>query len=75
MGKIKTILYDELIDETPDRNANRVRLYEAPNGEVTLHFRNLKVVLHTPEEINEWKHGFQTALQKLDETSGSKRLV
>lgn len=75
MGKVLRTIYDELIPETPDRNANRVRLYEAPNGEVTLHFRNLKVVLHTPEEINEWKHGFQTALQNLNETRGNERLV
>lgn len=67
MGKVLTTLYDELIDPIPDRNANRVRLYKAPNEEVTLHFRNLKIVLHTPEEINEWKHGFQTALQNLGE--------
>lgn len=65
MGKVLRTIYDELIPEIPDRNANRVRLYEAPNGEVTLHFRNLKIVLHTPEEINEWKHGMQTALQNL----------
>lgn len=62
MGVVKKTIYDALIPETPDRNANRVRLYEAPNGEVTLHFRNLKIVLHTPEEIAEWKQGFKEAL-------------
>jgi hypothetical protein len=65
MGKIKTTFVDELIPESSDRNSNRLRVYKAPNDEVTIHFRNFKIVLHTPEEIQEWKEGFKTALENL----------
>lgn len=65
MGKVAKTYFDGLISETPDRNANRLRVYEAPNGEVTIHFRNFKIVLHSPEEIREWKEGFKTALENL----------
>ena len=51
MGKIAKNYYDELIDPVADRNSNRVRVYRAPNNEITIHFRNLKIVLHTEEEI------------------------
>ena len=67
MGKISKIYYDELIDPVADRNSNRVRVYRAPNNEVTIHFRNLKIVLHTEDEIREWKNGFAEALRKFEE--------
>ena len=67
MGKIDKTYADELIPETSDRNSNRLRVYRAPNGEVTIHFRNMKIVLLSPEEIKEWKEGFQTALDNLGE--------
>lgn len=65
MGAVEKTFFDGLISPTPDRNANRVRAYRAPNGEVTIHFRNLKIVLHTPQEINEWREGFKEALINL----------
>ena len=65
MGKIQTIIHDELIDSVADRNANILRIYRAPNDEVTIHFRNLKIVLHTREEQEEWSRGFKQALEKL----------
>lgn len=63
MGKVKTTFYDKLIPETPDRNPNRVRVYEKENGEVVIHFRNLKITLFTEMEIKEWKEGFKEALE------------
>lgn len=67
MGKIQTLIHEETICPVADRNANVLRVYRAPNGEATIHFRNLKIVLHTPQEIEEWKNGFTQALQKLQE--------
>ena len=65
MGKIQAIIHDELIDSVADRNANILRIYRAPNDEVTIHFRNLKIVLHKREEQEEWSQGFKQALKKL----------
>lgn len=67
MGKVHETFYDELIPEACDRDSNRVRVYKADNGEVTIHFRNMKIVLHTPEEIKEWQEGFTTALVEFNE--------
>ena len=67
MGKVKDILYEKLIDPDPDRNANRIRVHRAPNDEVTIHFRNLKIVLHTKEEQEEWKNEFAQAFNKFEE--------
>lgn len=67
MGVRDTMYFDELIPEASDRDTNRCYVYRAPNNEVTIHFRNLKIVLHTQEEINEWKNGFKEALGNLDD--------
>ncbi|QGH73334.1 MAG: hypothetical protein [Siphoviridae sp. cttb18] len=69
MGKIEKILTEQLINSVPERNGNLLRIYRAPNQEVTIHYRNLKIVLHTQEEIQEWKDGFAQALKKLNEIS------
>ena len=63
MGKISKVHYEKLIDPIPDRFSNRVKVQEAPNGEITIHFRNLKIVLHSPQEIAEWREGFGIALE------------
>lgn len=65
MGKISKTVADELLSPIPDRNANRVRAYRKENGEVVIHFRDLKITLLTPQEIAEWGVGFQTALANL----------
>ena len=65
MGKIDKVFYEKLIDPEPDRFANRVKTQHNPNGEVTIHFRNLKIVLHTKEEIAEWREGCIQALANL----------
>lgn len=67
MGKVEKKIYDKLIPEIPDRNSNRVRVYKKDNGEVVIHFRNLKITLFTDEEISEWKDGFKEALETLRE--------
>lgn len=67
MGKVSKYYYDRLIDPIPDRNGNRVRVYEMDNGEVVIHFRNLKINLLTEEERREWKEGFTEALKNLRE--------
>ena len=64
MGKIAKTYFDKLIDPISDRNSNRVRVYRAPNNEVTIHFRNLKIVLHTEEEIRDGRDGFRQAVEK-----------
>lgn len=72
MGKIAKIYYEKTINPVADQNSNLLRIFEAPNKEVTIHIRNLKIVLHTPEEIAEWKRGFVEAQKKLYEISGNK---
>lgn len=69
MGQIKDIIHEEIIPEVSDRHANLLRVYRAPNNEVTIHFRNLKIVLHTEEEIQEWKEGFTEALKQIQENN------
>lgn len=66
MGKVSKVHYEKLISEIPDRYANRVKVQEAPNGEVTIHFRNLKIVLHNQMEIDEWVNGFKVALENYE---------
>lgn len=65
MGQREIMYYDELIPDAPDRDANRCYVYRAPNGEVVVHFRNFKIVLHSEEEIREWRDGFKQALDNL----------
>lgn len=64
MGKIEKIIFEKTISSEPERNNNLLRVYRAPNGEVTIHYRNLKIVLHK-DEVEEWKQGFRIALEKL----------
>ena len=64
MGKFDAIIHEKLIDPAPDRYANRIRVHRA-GEEVTIHFRNLKIVLHDKAEIEEWKNGFAEALKKI----------
>ena len=66
MGKIKELLYEKLIDPIADRNSNRIRIQRSPDNEVTIHFRNLKIVLHREKEIQEWKNAFKEALEKFE---------
>lgn len=67
MGVREKYFFNELIPERCDRDANRCYSYRMPNGECVIHFRNYKIVLHTEEEIREWKDGFTEALKKLKE--------
>lgn len=66
MGKVMQTIYDELCDPVPARNANRIRVYRMHNNEVVIHYRDMKIVLHTEEEIQEWKYGFKQALEELN---------
>lgn len=63
MGIIDKIIYEKLIPDSPDRNSNLLRVYRNPLGEMTIHFRNVKIVLHTQEEIDEWVRGFKQAMK------------
>ena len=67
MGQIAKMIHEEIIDPISDRSPNLLRVYRAPNNEITIHFRNLKIVLHSFEEQKEWKEGFAIALKKLQE--------
>lgn len=64
MGIIKQTIHEELIENEPDRHSNLLRVYRKDNNEVVIHFRNFKINLITPQEIQEWKYGFQVALEK-----------
>lgn len=66
MGRIEKIIHEQTIRPEAERNSNLLRVYQAPNQEVTIHYRNLKIVLHT-HEINEWKQAFAEALKKINE--------
>lgn len=65
MGKVAKTYYDELCEPVPCRNNNRIRVYRMPNNEVVIHYRDMKIVLHKEEEIQEWKEGFKHALSVL----------
>ena len=67
MGEIKKLLYEKLINPVADRSSNRIRIQRAPNNELTIHFRNMKIVLHKEGEIQDWKKGFKVALEKFDQ--------
>ena len=67
MGQIKETIHEAIIPEVSDRHANRIKIHRAPNNEVTINFRNFKIVLHTEDEIQEWKRGFTEALKVLKE--------
>jgi hypothetical protein len=65
MGKVFEPIADALISPSPDRNANRIRIYRMENGEVVIHFRDLKIQLLTPQERVEWREGFARALEEV----------
>jgi hypothetical protein len=65
MGKVDHIVKERLLKDHADRSPNLLRVYKSPNGEVVIHYRNLKIVLLTPEEQIEWVMGFKTALDNL----------
>lgn len=65
MGKVEKVFHEGLISPIPDRHSNYLKVYQSPNGEVTIRFRNLKIVLHSREEIEEWKNGMRIALENL----------
>ena len=71
MGKVKKVHYEKLINPECDRYSNRVKVQEADNGEVTIHFRNLKIVLHKHnyDEVEEWVNGFKIALENYEARS------
>ncbi len=69
MGVIQTLIHDELIDGESDRHSNLLRIYRKLNGEIVIHFRNLKINLLNKHEIDEWKIGFTEALKKLNENN------
>ena len=63
MGKALKTITDKIILLIPDRNPNRIYIYTNEKNEVAIHFRNMKIVLLTPEEIEDWKRGFKRALE------------
>lgn len=64
MGAVKQIIHEELIASESDRHSNLLRVYRKDNDEIVIHFRNFKINLINPQEIQEWKYGFETALEK-----------
>lgn len=65
MGKVIRPVADKIVAPIPDRNANRIRIYEKENGEMVIHFRNFKIMLLSTTEIAEWATGFRQALEEL----------
>lgn len=72
MGKVDLTYHEELIPEIPDRQANYLKVYRSPNGEVTIRFRSLKIVLHNDMEIAEWRDGFREALEQYNKITPFK---
>ena len=66
---MQTIIDERIIKPEPDMNANIIRVYKAPNNEVTIHFRNMKIVLHDDMEVAEWRDGFREALREYEARS------
>lgn len=66
MGKMEKIYDERTLHSEPDVNSNLIRVYKAPNNEVTIHFRNMKIVLHDDMEVAEWRDGFREALYALN---------
>lgn len=64
MGIIKKFIHEELIPSEPDRHSNLLRVYRKEDDEIVIHFRNFKINLISPQEIHEWKYGFETALEE-----------
>lgn len=66
MGKVQRAIADVLIPEIGDRDGNRIRIYQKDNGEVVIHFRQMKITLMNMTEILEWSEGFKKAREELD---------
>ena len=66
MGRMEKIYDERIISSEPSRNPNLIRVFKAPNGEVTIHFRNMKIVLHDDMEVAEWRDGFREALDEIN---------
>lgn len=56
------IVHEKLINPVSDRYANRVHVHR-DGSEVIIHLRNLKIALLNQQQIDEWKDGFQKALE------------
>ncbi len=65
MGQVIKKYYEQIIPETPDRNPNRIFIFYDGYGLVGVHFRNLKWHL-TPEEYEDWRRVFSTALENFE---------
>lgn len=63
MGRVNRIIVDKLISPEPDRQPNRIFIYEGPEG-IAIHFRNVKWLL-SKEEFTEWRRVFKEAKEKL----------
>jgi hypothetical protein len=66
MGIVKRTIADELIDPAPDRNVNRIFIFETPKGGIGIHYRNLKFILSKPENIEEFKNTFRLAREEFE---------
>jgi len=67
MGKLEHIFDTRIVEPVPDRHCNRVQVERSNNGELHIHYRNLKIALLDYEEQKEWVEGFREALDKFKE--------
>ena len=51
MGKIEKIIDEKIIDPEAAHNSNLLRIYRAPNQEVTIHYKNLNGVFSNNEVL------------------------
>jgi hypothetical protein len=64
MGIIKKIYADQIINPKPDRQQNRIFIYQrGEDDQIGIHYRNISFKL-TPQEFKEWQEAFKTARQK-----------
>ena len=65
MGKLEHIYHEQLINPVPDRHPNICKIERSNNGELHIHYRNLKIALIDKGEQEEWVKAFREAKDKL----------
>jgi hypothetical protein len=66
MARVNKRIASVLIEEGPDRHANKLDIYKTSSGRYHLNFRNLQIRL-SKAEFRLWVEGFTKAKQKLGE--------
>lgn len=65
MGKVEDIFHEELIDDSPDRHSNMLKIEKSNGGELHIHYRNLKIAIIDQGHQDEWLKAFKEAKANL----------